>query len=147
MKVILLKDIKKLGQAGDIVEVKRGYARNFLIPNALALGYTKDNLRLFQNRKKKEEAEREKARAKAQSLAAALSKLSLTIPQRVKNEEEIYGSVTKTMVAQALREEGYDIAEDRIVLDEPIKKLGIFTLKVNLFPDVVGEVKVWVVKK
>ena len=147
MKVILLSDIKKIGKKGDIVEVKRGYAKNYLIPQSLAWEYNRHNLRLFQKRKRKEEELFAKQHKKAEGLADELSKLSLTIPQRVKNEEELFGSVTKANICEVLRKEGYNIKEENIILPDPIKKLGVFQVKVKLFPDVMGEVKVWVVKK
>jgi len=147
MKIILLKDIDKLGSKGDIVEVKDGYARNYLIPKGFALEATPYNLEVFEKKKRQEEIKYEKRKKEALVLAEKISHLSLTLPVQAKEDEELYGSVNQKMISKALKEEGYDIDEEKIVLPEPIKKLGIYNIKLKLHPEVEAEFKLWVVKK
>jgi len=147
MKIILLEDIKKLGSRGEVVEVKDGFARNYLFPQAKALEATSENILIFQKKKEKEERKKEKQRQKALEFAEVLSKISLTVACPAKENEELFGSVTPQMIASALKEEGYEIDKDKIKIEEPIKRLGIYKVKVEVHPEVMAEVKLWVVKK
>ncbi len=147
MKIILLKDIKNLGEAGAVVKVKDGYARNYLLPCRLAEESTPQNLHLLHLRKEKSRHLEEKNKQEASGIASKISKLSLTIPCQAKDDEELFGSVTAQIIAKTLKEEGFDINKGKIILPEPIKKLGIYKVKVQLFPNVEAEFKLWVVKK
>ncbi len=151
MKVILLQDLKGLGRSGDIIEVKSGYARNYLVPKKIGLEATKANILWV---KKKQENERKvflKEKEKAEELKRSLEGKSLTIEAEVKNKEteEIFGSITSRQVWKLLQEEGIaNIDEKDVILpEESIKKLGIFNIRLNLHPEVAGEIKLWVVKK
>lgn len=147
MKVILLENINKLGQRGALVEVKEGFARNYLIPQGKALEATKENLSFFKRKEEKERRVKEKEKKQALELAEKISKLSLTLACPAKDNEELYGSVTPQMIVSLLKEEGYEVSKDAVILEETIKKLGIYKVKVELYPEVVSEFKLWVVKK
>lgn len=137
----------KLGERGKVLEVKDGFARNFLLPQGKALEATDDNIRLLQIRQDKDKKIRAREDQAAQDLADKLSKLSLTLPCEAKANEELFGSVTSSMIAAGLTEEGYEIDTEKIVLEEPIKRLGIYNVKIHLSSSVDADVKIWVVKK
>ena len=147
MKVIIRKKYEKLGEIGDIVKVADGYARNFLIPRKIVMQPTKGNLRILEEEKKQSELRVGKEQAIAQETAAALAKLSLTIPMKVGDEDRVFGSVTSQNIAELLKEKGFDIDKKKILLEEPIKALGIYPVKVRVQPEVDSEVKVWVVRE
>ncbi len=147
MKVILLKDVDKLGKEGSVLEVKEGYARNFLVPQKLAIKATKDSFREIEEIKKRKGKIEEKTKKEAAELKAKIDSLSLTITQEVKDGEEIYGSVGEQQIIKALKEEGVIIEKDKIDLPEPIKKLGVYNLKVKLHPAIEANLRVWVMKK
>jgi len=147
MKVILIEDVKTLGQAGTQVDVADGYARNFLIPRHLALGATPANARVFANEKKALAKRHEKERLEAVELAAKLAALSLTISRLAGEDDKLFGSVTNGDVAEALAKEGHKIDKREIVLVEPLKALGIHEVPVHLAHEVTVTIKVWVVKQ
>lgn len=147
MKIILRQDFEKLGKVGDIVEVKDGYARNYLIPKKIGYVATKGNLQTHEEEKKQHELRQKKELVKAQKIASELEKLSLTIPMKVGEEEKLFGAVTSQMIADVLKGKGFDVDKRIIELEEPIKALGIYTVNLNLHAGVVGKVKVWVVKE
>jgi large subunit ribosomal protein L9 len=147
MKVILLEDIKTLGRAGTQVEVKDGYARNFLIPNRKALGSTPANQRVFENEKKALAKKHAKERAEFEALAGTLGGLSLTITRLAGEDDKLFGSVTNADVAEALAKEGHKVDKRDILLPEPLRALGIHDVTVQLHPEVKATVKVWVVKQ
>jgi large subunit ribosomal protein L9 len=147
MKVILLEDVKSLGRAGTQVEVKDGYARNYLIPRRLALGATPGNQRVFENEKKALAKKRAKEKADAEALARTLAGLSLTITRLAGEDGKLFGSVTNADVAEALAKEGYKLDKRDILLEEPLKALGIHEVPVQLHSEVKTQVKVWVVKQ
>jgi large subunit ribosomal protein L9 len=147
MRVILLQDIAKLGDRGNILEVKDGFARNFLLPCGKALEATEDNISLLKVKQDKDRKLQVKEDKVAQDLADKISKLSLTLTCEAKANEELFGSVTSSMIAAGLKDEGHDIDKDKIILEEPIKQLGIYNVKIRLSPSVDTEVKIWVVKK
>ncbi|UCC80855.1 MAG: 50S ribosomal protein L9 [Candidatus Zixiibacteriota bacterium] len=147
MKVILKDDIEKLGKAGDVVDVAGGYGRNYLIPKNLAVPATAGNLKsidviksqkVFRERKKKKEAEKIKDK---------LEKLSLTAEVHTGEEDKVFGSVTAASVAKLLSDQGFEIDRRKIMLEEPLKALGVYTIDIKLASDVVAGVKLWVVKK
>ncbi len=147
MKVILIEDIQKLGTMGEIVQVKEGYARNFLFPRKLAQPATDSNLKIIEDIKRKKIAALAKERKLAEELKDKISLVSCTIAVEAGDDDKIFGSVTTQDVATAFEEEGFSIDKRKIILDEPIKKLGVYHVAVKLHPEVAGEVKVWVVKK
>lgn len=147
MKVILLNNIDKLGKAGEIVSVKEGYARNYLIPNNKARVATPGNMKILDALKKKQAAEELKKLEEAQILAGKISGLSLTITAQAGEEEKLFGSVSNEDIAGSLAEQGINIDKKEIILDEPIKKLGSYQVTVKIHPEVKANLRVWVVKK
>jgi large subunit ribosomal protein L9 len=147
MEVILTKDIKGLGKTQEVVKVKDGFARNFLLPKGFALLATEKNLKEIAELEKIKAQEKEKEKRLAMELAARLNNTSVNVTVAVNEEEKLYGSVTNLDIANALKEEGFDIEEDNILLDEPIKNLGIYDIAVKLHPEIQAKIKVWIVKK
>jgi len=145
MKVILRQDYERLGKLGDIVDVKDGYGRNFLIPRGIAYEATEGNRRAIEEEKKQRIAREAKDLKSAEKLAAELEKVSITIPMKVGEEEKLFGSVTAQHIAEALKEKGYSIEKQQIEIEEPIKTLGIYTVNVKLHRTVTRKVRVWVV--
>ncbi len=146
MKVILKQDNDKLGKTGDTVTVKDGYALNFLIPNNIAMKATEGNLKVLGEIKKQRENKLKKEIAEAEVLSAELGKLTLEIKAHAGEDEKIFGSVNAQIISDALVQKGYSIDKKHIELEEPIKKLGIFTVEVKLHNNVKTSIKVWVVK-
>ena len=147
MKLILRQDYEPLGEAGNIVNVKPGFARNFLIPKGLAMLATDKNLKKFENDKKQMSWRQEKEKRQSEELAKTLENVSCTITVQVGEEDKMFGSVTSQNIAEALESQGYTIDKRKIVLDEPIKSLGIYSVPIKLHTDVEAKVKVWVVKE
>ena len=147
MEVILSKDIDRIGKAGHIVKVKDGFARNFLMPNGLAVPVTPASLKKLEQGKQQKALQLEKAKREAEGLRDKLARLSLTIPVLTHEEDKLYASITVQDLAAALLEEGFNIEKNSIVLDEPIKVLGIYEIPIRLHPEVSATIKVWVVKK
>lgn len=147
MKVILKENHDKLGKIGDVVTIKDGYARNFLIPKKIAYLANDGNVRRLEEEKKQYAVKLKKEQISATELAAEIEKLSLTIPVQVGEDDKLYGSVTNQMIADSLKEKGFDIDKKKIILDEPIKVLGIYTIDIKLHTEVTGKVKVWVVRQ
>ena len=147
MKVILTQDVDRLCKAGQVVTVKDGYARNYLIPNDKAKAATSGNMKSLYVIKKKEAAEDAKRLEAARALANRVSNISLTISVQAVEEEKLFGSVTNDAIADALKEEGVEIDRKDVMLDEPIKKLGVYQVSVKVHPDVKASVRLWVVKK
>jgi len=147
MKVILRDDIEKLGAAGNVVSVADGYARNFLFPHNLAVPATKGNLRSIDEIKKQKQFSENKRKREAERLKDRLEKLSLTAEVQTGEEDKVFGSVTTATIAALLEKQGFDIDRRKIMLEEPLKALGVYTIEMKLAPDVVAGVKLWVVKK
>lgn len=147
MEVILNKDMDKLGKSGSIVKVREGFARNFLIPNKLAIPLTPQNLKRLEQEKMKINLEQEKIKKEAQDLKTKLETLSLTLPALTQEEDKLYGSIGANDLAVALKEEGLEINKSFILLNEPIKAVGIYEIPVKLHQEVVAKLKVWIVKK
>lgn len=147
MQVILLKDSKKLGKEGDTVEVKDGYARNFLIPQGLALIVTEGSFKRLEEMKNvKAKAEKKKKKGFSK-LKEEIEKISLTITAETKGEEELYGTINETQILKLLHSEGVELNKDALVMEEPINKLGVYNLKINVYHGVEATLRVWVVKK
>jgi large subunit ribosomal protein L9 len=147
MNVILKNDIEGIGKAGAVVKVKDGYARNYLFPHSLALESTPANLKKLEVEQKARSLQSEKLKAAALALKDKLGKLSLTMPVLVQENEKLYGSISSVEIAKALKDEGFDVGTNLIMLEEPLKALGIFEVPVKLHADVTATVKVWIVKK
>ena len=146
MKIVLKQDIDKLGSIGDVVNVANGYGRNYLIPHGLALKATPGAEKVAEQIKKAKARKIEEGKAVFEETAKKLSSLSLTIPVQVGEDEKMFGSVTSIDIANMLKQEGIEIDKKNILLKEPIKKLGIFSIQIKLHPEVKAEVKTWVVK-
>lgn len=146
MKVILRSDIDTLGRLGEIVKVKPGYARNYLLPKGLAMLVSDGNLKVFEAEKKKLQKKVDEVRFKAQELATKVEACQVTIPVRVGEGDKLFGSVTVGNIADAMLAQGVEVERKRILLDEPIRALGEYTVRVRLHPDVRSELKVTVVR-
>jgi len=145
MKVILTQDMESLGLTGEIVNVAKGYARNYLIPRGMALEATEQNIKLTEIQRKNIEIKRLKAKEDALKLKEKLSGVSVTIAQKVGEEDKLYGSVTTMDIADQLEKQGITVERRRIILDKPIKSLGEFSVMVKLHPEVAAPIKVMVV--
>lgn len=147
MKVILRQNHDKLGKTGDIVEVKDGYARNYLIPKKIGFAASEGNLHALEEEKKQHAGREQKELRHSQRLATELEKTSITLKVKVGEDEKLFGSVTTQMIADALKEKGITIDKRIIELEEPIKALGIYSVNMKLNANVGGKVKVWVVRE
>ena len=147
MEVILSKDINKLGKAGQVVKVKDGFARNFLFPKGDAYLATAANLKRIEQLQKKQKAEYEKEKKQAEVLAEKLSKVSCTVTVEVNDLEKLYGSVTEGEIVKAIEAEGFTVDKKDIVIEKNIDQLGIFEVGVNLHPEVMAKIRLWVTKK
>lgn len=147
MKVILRQNVENLGEIGDLVAVKPGYARNFLIPHQLAYVATDGAMRALETEKKQYASKMEKARHNAEVQATQLADLQISIPMQVGEEGRLFGSVTAQMIAQELELRGFNIDRRSIHIDDPIKTLGIFEVKVKLHPEILASLKVWVISQ
>jgi large subunit ribosomal protein L9 len=147
MDVILRSAVDKLGHPGDIVSVSAGYARNFLLPRGIAYEATAGNRkRIAQEKSRLEAMENEKVAA-ANAVAATLADVSVTFAARVGEEGKLFGSVTAADIAHQLEAQGYKFEKRQIELNEPIKALGVYRVRVRLHADVHPEIKVWVIKQ
>lgn len=147
MKVILRQNYEPLGQVGDVVDVKDGYAHNFLLPRKIAYIALDGNLRALEEEKKAVLKKAKHELLAAETTATELEKVSITIPVQVGEEDKIFGSVTNQMIADALKEKGYEIDRRKIEIEEPIKSLGIYGIEIKLHPSVSAKIKVWVVRE
>ena len=143
--MVLTENIKALGAVGEVVEVAKGYARNFLIPQGKALEATAGNLAMMEQTKAKRIQTLDRELEEARSLAVSLEGMSVTIAQRVAEAERLYGSVTAAMIAEALEVKGFEVDKKQLELDEPIKKLGTYEIPVRLAPEVKARITVEVV--
>jgi len=146
MKVILLNDVENLGLAGDIVTVKPGYARNRLIPQGFALRASNKNVAVASERKKVANIKLERENIALQKLAKKLSNVEITIEVNVGEEEKMFGSITNLDVHKELTSKGFDLEKNQIIIDEPIKALGIYHAKVKIAKDITSDVKLYVIK-
>ena len=144
MNVILLKDRRALGKRGEVVSVKPGFARNFLLPQGLALEATPANVKVFEQRRTRIEAEATHEAEAARAVAAQLEGVQLVIRKRASDAETLYGSVTATEIAEALEAKGVDVDRRRIDLEGGIKTVGDHRVMIHLHSDVSAEVMVTV---
>ena len=147
MKVILTEDVKRLGAKGEVVTVKDGYGRNYLIPTGKAMQATANNLVKLKDRARLEEAKQKRDRRDAEEFAQKLSGVSVSVRVQADESDKLYGAVHERDIAQALEEQGVQVDPHNIVLEEPIKMLGVFPVKLHLFRDVEAEIKVWIIRE
>jgi large subunit ribosomal protein L9 len=147
MEIILRQAVENLGKTGDVVNVKPGYARNYLLPHGLAYEATPGNLKRIQQERDRLEAAENERRGTAQGLAEKLEQVSLTFSARVGEEGKLFGSVTATDIAAQLEAQGFRVEKRQIDLHEPIKALGVYRVPIRLHADVKPEVRVWVIKQ
>jgi large subunit ribosomal protein L9 len=147
MDVILRQDVEKLGRAGEIVTVKDGYARNFLLPRGLAYQATEGNKRRLEAEKGRQAKRQAGEVAGAREVAARIEALSLTFTMKAGEGDRLFGSVTAADIAEKLHGEGIQVDKKAIDLDEPIKALGVYKVPVRLHHEVKPELRVWVVRE
>ncbi len=148
MEVILTQNLEKLGKTGDVIRVKDGFARNFLLPRGMALLATPVNLRKVKLESEKIAQLRQREKEKAQALSERLNGMSVTIPVAIHDGDKLYGSIGAIDIIDALKQEGFsELTKDMIVLSEPIKSIGVFDVTIRLHSDISTKIKVWVVKK
>ena len=149
VKVILRETMEKVGDAGDVVTVKPGYARNFLLPQGLAYEATAANIRQLEEEQRRAEARARRDYLEARRRASALEDISLTFQARAGEESKLFGSIGSADIVDRLNEQGLDFTVDRrdVELDEPIKQLGVYNVPIKLHADVRPEIKVWVIKQ
>jgi large subunit ribosomal protein L9 len=147
MQIILRDDLDNLGKSGEVVNVKAGYARNYLLPRGLAIKATAHDVTRIEHEQRVIAARTAKMAKEAQAEADKLSQVSVSIARAVGEEDKLYGSVTSRDIAEAMREQGVTVDAKKIHLDEPIKALGMTEVQVKLGRGVSATVKVWVVKK
>jgi large subunit ribosomal protein L9 len=145
MEVILREDIPNLGKIGEVVRVRDGFARNYLLPRGLVLVANKRNLKTFEHQKKMVADQKQRFLRQAQSVSNQLAGVSLTIPMRTGEEGKLFGSVTNIQIEKALKAKGLDVDRRKIHLDEPIKTLGDFEVPVRLTAELTVPLKVSVV--
>jgi large subunit ribosomal protein L9 len=146
MEVILREDVESLGRRGEVVKVKGGYGRNYLLPQGLAMPVTEANRSLIARERKAYEARMAKEKVECEGLAERLGSLRFIAPRKVGESDLLYGSVTSSDLAEFLAEKGIEIDKRKIQLEEPIKRLGDYEVKIKLHPEVVATVKVTVSK-
>lgn len=149
MSVILRADVPKLGEEGEVVSVKPGYARNYLLPRGMAYEATAENLLRLERERKRAEAQAKRDYLEARRRAAQLEEVSLTFHARAGEESKLFGSITSADIAERLNDQGLDFEVDRrqIDLEEPIKALGVYAVPIRLHAEVRPEIRVWVIKE
>jgi large subunit ribosomal protein L9 len=147
MKIILRQKHEKLGAIGEVVSVKDGYARNYLIPRGVAYEATQGNLQQLEEEKKMASRRTDRDKKNAEALSAEIEKISLTIKMKVGEEDKLFGSVTAQQIAELLAEKSITIDKRSIELEEPLKALGIFEVPIKLAGGVSSKIKVWIVKE
>lgn len=147
MQLILREDVDNLGRTGQVVNVRDGYGRNYLIPRGLAVPASDRSLKQLEHQKRMIEARDRKLRKDAEAYKIQLEKTSVNIAKPVGEEDRLFGSVTTREIAEALEAAGVNVDKKKIELDQPIRTIGVHTAKVRLSRDMVAEVKVWVVAK
>ena len=142
MKVILKQDVKGLGKEGELVSAKTGHARNFLLPNGIAVEATKENKKAWEEELKRRKAEYEANKKEAEDIKSELEKISVVVKKKVGGHGKLFGAVTSQDISNALQEKGLDIDKKKIELNENLKEEGIYTVGVRVFPEMVANLKV-----
>ncbi|MCS7180868.1 MAG: 50S ribosomal protein L9 [bacterium] len=148
MKIIFIKDYQDRGKKGEIKEVKDGFARNFLIPYGYAVEATEENIKRLKEKEKQEENKKRKKIEQAKELKNILKESSITIQAKAGRDEKLFGAITNEIISEEIKKQlNLDIEKHQIVLDEPIKKLGIYKVPIKLSEGIDGELKVWIVRE
>ncbi|MEC4685483.1 MAG: 50S ribosomal protein L9 [Nitrospirota bacterium] len=147
MKIILREDVETLGNMGDIVTVKKGFARNYLLPRNLAVEANPRNIKEFEHHKRIIQEKANKVRNAAQILAEKIASKPVVIKAKAGEEDKLFGSVTNIDIQKVLKEYGFDIEKRKIILEEPIKRLGEYTVKVKFHPEVSANLTVQVIRE
>ncbi len=147
MEIILLEDVGGLGSRGARVKVSPGYARNFLLPNRMAIAADGASGNIYREAERQRSVRDNKSKKLATDLAARLSAVSVSIPMEAGEEDRLFGSVTTADIAEQINAQGFDIDKRKIMLDEPLKQLGVYNVSIKIHGDVDAQVKVWVVRK
>lgn len=147
VKLLLLEDVRKLGHVGDVVEVRPGYARNYLLPQRLAAEPTEENLRAIEEKKKAAAADRARKMREFTELAASMQDVSVTIEAAANEEGTLYGAVHEKDIAAALHAQGYAVRADHVLLDAPIRTLDNRTVTIEFTDELRTQIKVWVVRE
>ena len=147
MEIILQEDVENLGQIGDVVKVRDGFARNYLLPRGLALEANRRNLRVLEHQKRLVAAKKERTVSQAQTLSAQLAALNVVVTARAGEEDRLFGSVTNLDIEKALQAQGIEVDRKKILLAEPLKQLGTYTVPIQLSGGVRGNVTVQVVRE
>ena len=145
MEILLRKDIERLGQAGEIVNVADGYARNYLFPRKFASPVTQESLSSLDAEKRRAEREAERHRQSLIDLGKKLDTASCTVSAQATDGGHLFGSVASEHIARALLDEGFDIDEKLVHLESPIKETGVYAIEIHLAPDIIATARVWVV--
>jgi large subunit ribosomal protein L9 len=147
MKVILVKDVVGLGEEGDVKDVAKGYARNYLFPNGFVVEDNTFNRNRMKEQQKRIELRKVKKREEAQKLAEDLSALSINIPAAAQENDRLFGAIHEHDVQKALEAQGYTVEKKNVLMSEPIKALGVYKVHIKIYEDIQAELKVWVVKE
>jgi large subunit ribosomal protein L9 len=147
MKVILTENVESVGQIGDLVNVARGYARNFLLPKGLAMEATGGNIRELEHKKRQLAQKREKQRQEMLSIAEKLNAVTLTLRRKVAEDEKLYGSVSAADIEKALESQGFEVQRKSIVIEQPLKQLGKFTVAIRVDAAISANIRVVIEKE
>jgi len=147
VELMLREDVEKLGRRGDVIKVAEGYGRNYLLPRGLAVLVTEANKALIARERKKHEAQISKEKAESEALAERIGSLRFIAPRKVGEHDVLYGSVTSGDVAEFLKGKGIEIDKRKVLLDEPVKKLGEHDVRIRLHPEVTASLKLLVSKE
>ena len=147
MEIILIEDVPSLGNAGDLVKVSEGYARNYLLPRKKGVRATTASLKAVERERHSLEHKQDKLEQEAQELAQKIEEISCTVAKPAGEEGKLFGAVTAADIEEVLREQGVSVDRKKIILEEPIKNLGVYTVSLKLHPLVIAQLKLWVVKE
>ena len=147
MLVILKENVENLGRIGDVVKVSNGYARNFLIPKKLCAAANENNITQVEHQKKMLEKKRSVEKLSAEEMAKKIAAFTCNISRKTGEKDKLFGSVTTSDIADALKAGGIDVEKRSIHMKDPIKALGVHNVEIKLLPEVIASLKVWVVKE
>ena len=147
MQIILIEDIPALGKAGDLVKVTDGYGRNYLIPQKKGILATEKNMKLLDHQRREVQQRMGKLKKDIGKLAQQIEEFTCTFTKAVGESGKLFGSVTSMDIEQSLKEHGIEVDRKKILLEEPIKSVGMFTVPIKLHPEVIANLKVWVVQE
>jgi large subunit ribosomal protein L9 len=147
MQVILLENVPSLGKAGDLVKVSDGYGRNYLIPKKMAILATEKSLKMVEHQKREVQRRVEKSKKDAEKMAQQIQNLSCTFTRTVGESGKLFGSITSMDIENYLKENGIDVDRKKIVMEEPIKNVGMFTVPIKLSAEVTAQLKIWVIQE